>query len=252
MNILPYSNPKINSGGAQRANADGSVNDQGTRIRVDLNAQVQSIVVNSAQKNKIKVTYEVSDDEGETWTLTNEANPTAISVNGYVLLTGTYPESSSFQVRVTVSDGVGSNASAIYTVPTAVIFQHWNGNEGMGLRKYHERGALDVNGDIYADNYLVNDGVNARSIVPGTPGIPRYTATGESTINESWPTIAFPPGLFPAPPKVTAQIYTGAGAALGHVVMVTNVTKDSFQARIARTMGGSATSVNIHWHAILM
>ncbi|MFF1875531.1 hypothetical protein, partial [Kitasatospora herbaricolor] len=36
----------------------------------------------------------------------------------------------------------------------AVIFMHWDGKDGIGVLKYREQGALDVNGDAYVSGKL--------------------------------------------------------------------------------------------------
>ena len=76
-------------------------------------------------------------------------------------------------------------------------------------------------------------------------GIPFAMAAGEVT-TANYATVTWPSGRFSQPPKVTAQMYTGSGSAIGEAAMVTNVTATS------GLMRNSSGTYDIHWHAIQM
>lgn len=72
--------------------------------------------------------------------------------------------------------------------------------------------------------------------------------SGESEVTSSFPTITFPAGMFTQPPKVVAQLISGAAADIGVSIMVTNVTVSGFQCRHS---AGTGTKT-VHWHAVQM
>lgn len=166
--VLPYAAPTINAVTVQRALATGVVNEDGTYLRVNINAAVQSLI-NGTQKNTI--TYKVySRPYGTTtWTLKNTTTPTGIAYNSYVLLSG-YSIQTSYDVMVEVIDKFSTSAVQ-NTVPTAAIFMHWDGSAGVGIGKYRQNGQLDVLGQIYENNgYRVLDERNM-----GTVGMSKGT-----------------------------------------------------------------------------
>lgn len=144
--VLPYAPPMLNSVTAQRSLANGALADEGTNIRVNINAAVASLM-NGTQRNILQ--YKVSSRaRGESaWTLHTTAQPSGISYNNFYVITNRGIEDA-WEVLVEVSD-LFSTSTVQLTVPTAAIFQHWDGKEGMGVGKYRQNGMLDVLGSIY-------------------------------------------------------------------------------------------------------
>ncbi|AZF92796.1 hypothetical protein CHPC982_0018 [Streptococcus phage CHPC982] len=118
-------------------------------------AKIASLTVNGVQKNTMKLTFttrkvnsdnEVSDngDAGGSWSQVSEFN--ASNAN----LGNRYPADTSYIVTGKLEDEFTS-ASFQATVPTDEVIMTYD-REGVGIGKYRERGALDVAGDIYANN----------------------------------------------------------------------------------------------------
>ena len=118
-------------------------------------AKIAPLTVNGVQKNTMKLTFttrkvgsdtEVLDngEAGGTWSSISELN--ASSAN----LGNTYPADTSYIVIGKLEDEFTS-ASFQVTVPTDEVIMTYD-REGVGIGKYRERGALDVDGDIYANN----------------------------------------------------------------------------------------------------
>ncbi|AZF91475.1 hypothetical protein CHPC1041_0017 [Streptococcus phage CHPC1041] len=158
-------------------------------------AKIAPLTVNGVQKNTMKLTFttrkvnsdnEVSDNgqAGGSWSEISEFN--ASNAN----LGNRYPADTSYIVIGKLEDEFTS-ASFQVTVTTDEVIMTYD-RQGVGIGKYRERGSLDVNGDIYANNNPIqqyqltnNDGSpkwikNANNLVepgqyyldPSAPGNP--------------------------------------------------------------------------------
>jgi microcystin-dependent protein len=147
--VLAYNPPTLNSATAQRSLVSGTPNDDGTYIRVNLNAAVQSLLVSAVEKNALTYLISTRAHGTTSWTLKATQTPGGVTFNSYYVITGPYPVEESFDVLVQVVDDFATSA-VILTIATATIFQHWDGSSGVGIGKYRENGMLDVAGDVYS------------------------------------------------------------------------------------------------------
>jgi hypothetical protein len=149
--VLPYIPPTVNPAltFARRSNTAGVLDDNGTSIRVDINAVVQSLIV-STQRNAL--TYRVSTRlRGATvFTIQTTVTPGGIAFNNFVVV-NTFAVSSSFEVLVEAFDKFNSGALQ-FTVATSSVFMHWG--VGLGVGKFYEpnRGSIDAAGPIFQNN----------------------------------------------------------------------------------------------------
>lgn len=153
--VLPYESPKILSHDAVRATSGGVPAGNGSYIRVDLQASVQSLIVAAAQKNAATIKISTKPAGGPTWTLRNTITP-GLTYNTNVLVGGggIYSPSSSYDVLIEVSDKVGQVASqqllvTSERVPLSV------GVDGIGAGRSWTRGAVDADGVVYATQGFV-------------------------------------------------------------------------------------------------
>ncbi|WP_416470193.1 DUF859 domain-containing protein [Streptococcus thermophilus] len=118
-------------------------------------AKIAPLTVNGVQKNTMKLTFttrkvdsdtEVSDngDAGGTWSSISEFNASDANLGNR------YPADTSYIVTGKLEDEFTS-ASFQDTVTTDEVIMTYD-RQGVGIGKYRERGVLDVNGDIYANN----------------------------------------------------------------------------------------------------
>ena len=118
-------------------------------------AKIAPLTVNGVQKNTMKLTFttrkvnsdnEVSDngDAGGSWSQVSEFNASDANLGNR------YPADTSYIVTGKLEDEFTS-ASFQVTVPTDEVIMTYD-RQGVGIGKYRERGTLDVNGDIYANN----------------------------------------------------------------------------------------------------
>lgn len=144
--ILPYLPPNIISISGVRSTAAGVPADEGTYVRVNINASVQSLLV-TTERNAInyKIYSRLRGDT--TWVLKDTTTPGGIVFNDFEAI-GTYSIEQAFEFRVEIYDDFSTTALQ-FTVATAAIFQHWDGKDGVGVGKYRQFGMLDVLGEIY-------------------------------------------------------------------------------------------------------
>lgn len=149
--VLPYAVPLFNNVQVRRANSGGTVLDEGTYLRVDLNCQVQSLIVGT-QKNSLSIKVFTRLYGTTTWTARNVINHSSVSYNTNFLISGggIFPVNQSFDIRIEINDKFNTSAAQTI-VATASVFMHWSAI-GVGIGKYHEQGTLDIAGDIFANN----------------------------------------------------------------------------------------------------
>lgn len=118
-------------------------------------AKIAPLSVNGIQRNVMKLTFstaKVGTDNfvvdngraGGEWSSISELN--ASSAN----LGNTYPADTSYIVKGKLEDSF-SFTEFQATAPTDMVVMTYD-KSGVGIGKYRERGALDVKGDIYANN----------------------------------------------------------------------------------------------------
>lgn len=118
-------------------------------------AKIAPLTVNGVQRNPMKLTFttrkinsdnEVSDngDAGGTWSSISEFNASDAKLGNR------YPADTSYIVTGKLEDEFTSTSFQV-TVPTDEVIMTYD-RQGVGIGKYRERGALDVAGDIYANN----------------------------------------------------------------------------------------------------
>ncbi|AZF90721.1 capsid and scaffold protein [Streptococcus phage CHPC877] len=142
-------------------------------------AKIAPLTVNGVQKNTMKLTFttrkvnsdkEVSDngDAGGSWSQVSEFNASDANLGNR------YPADTSYIVIGKLEDEFTS-ASFQATVPTDEVIVTYD-RQGVGIGKYRERGALDVDGDIYANNsqiqqYQLTENNGTPKRIDGKPNV---------------------------------------------------------------------------------
>lgn len=142
-------------------------------------AKIAPLTVNGVQRNTMKLTFttrkigsdnEVSDngDAGGIWSQVSEFNASDANLGNR------YPADTSYIVTGKLEDEFTS-ASFQVTVPTDEVIMTYD-RQGVGIGKYRERGALDVAGDIYANNsqiqqYQLTSNNGAPKWIDGKPNV---------------------------------------------------------------------------------
>lgn len=113
--------------------------------------KVAALSVNGTQKNTTKLTFKTRKVGTDTYTTdsTNEWQNISELTGSDVNLNGKYPADTSWEVLGRVEDKFSYTEFGI-TVSTDKVVMSYE-RDGVGIGKYREMGALDVNGLIYSD-----------------------------------------------------------------------------------------------------
>lgn len=124
-------------------------------LTVTRNAKVAPLSVGGVQKNTMTLSFKVA--RLGTTTYTADTGPAAGSwtslaslTNSQANLSGSYVANQSWVVIGTLADKFTQTEFAVNVATESVVLSY--DRSGVGVNKIRERGALDVNGDIYANN----------------------------------------------------------------------------------------------------
>ena len=124
-------------------------------LTVTRNAKVAPLSVNGAQKNTMTLTFKVARLGTEAYNSDNgpaSGTWSSIStlVNSQANLAGNYLANQSWVVIGALEDKFTRTEFAVNVATESVVFSY--DRNGVGVNKIRERGALDVKGDIYAND----------------------------------------------------------------------------------------------------
>lgn len=125
---------------------------------VTRNAKVAPLTVGGSQKNAMTLSFKVARLGTTTYTADTGAavgSWTSLSslTNSQANLSGAYAANQSWVVIGTLADRFTQTEFAVNVATESVVFSY--DRSGVGVNKIRERGALDVNGDIYANDNLI-------------------------------------------------------------------------------------------------
>lgn len=130
----------------------------GGTLTITRTAKVAPLIVNGSQKNKMTLTFKVKPLADKNYT--SDTGPAAGSwtsiaelVNSPANLSGQYPANKTWEVVGKLEDRYTSTEFAAIVTTESVIISY--SQFGVGINKIWERGALDVKGDIYANDKLI-------------------------------------------------------------------------------------------------
>ena len=95
---------------------------------------------------------------GGSWTNVQSTSTTSSTFSGTATSTGN-SVTISYEFRFYISDSFGNNAEATANVTTQRVVLDIHKNEGVGIGKIHERGVLDVDGEIYLSGGMFLTGI---------------------------------------------------------------------------------------------
>lgn len=130
----------------------------GGTLTIKRTAKVAPLVVNGSQKNKMTLTFKVKPLADKSYT--SDTGPAAGSwtsiselVNSPANLSGQYPANKTWEVVGKLEDRYTSTEFAAIVTTEGVVISY--SQFGVGINKIWERGALDIKGDIYANDKLI-------------------------------------------------------------------------------------------------
>lgn len=126
------------------------------QLQVTRNVKINPLTVDGVQKNTMKISFKVAqfgteafiDDTGQA--NLNATDKFSSMVNSVANLGGRYPADRSYIVIGTIEDNFTSTSYRVEVATRSVVRSE--DQYGVGINKVRERGALDVGGDIYANN----------------------------------------------------------------------------------------------------
>nr|UWG27043.1 MAG: protein of unknown function (DUF859) [Bacteriophage sp.] len=148
-------------------------------LQVLRNAKIAPLTVNGVQKNTMKLTFKVTPYGKDSYT--TDTGPASgdwagVSslVNSSANLAGIYAADKSWEVLAVLEDKF-TDASFKAPVPVESVALSYD-QSGLGVGKIRERGALDVAGDIYANNsqiqqYQLTSNNGAPKWIDGKPNV---------------------------------------------------------------------------------
>lgn len=172
INILEYFAPSLKFD-VTRVGATSST------LQVLRNAKVAPLSVNGVQKNTMKLTFKGTPYGKDTYT--TDTGPASgdwagVSnlVNSSANLAGVYAANKSWEILAVLEDKF-TNVSFKAPVPVESVALSYD-QSGLGVAKIRERGALDVAGDIYANNsqiqqYQLTGNNGAPKWIDGKPNV---------------------------------------------------------------------------------
>lgn len=124
-------------------------------LEIIRNARIAPLIVNGIQKNTMKLTFKVSPYGKDAYTTdTGPASGEWLSISSLVNspanLAGEYAANKSWQVLAILEDKFTSTSFKAQVPVESVVLSY--DRDGLGIGKIREFGALDVKGDIYANN----------------------------------------------------------------------------------------------------
>lgn len=130
----------------------------GGTLTITRAAKVAPLTVNGSQKNKMTLTFKVKPLSDSSYT--SDTGPAAGSwtsiaelVNSPANLSGQYPANKTWEVVGKLEDRYTSTEFAAIVTTEGVVISY--SQFGAGINKIWERGALDVKGDIYVNDKLI-------------------------------------------------------------------------------------------------
>lgn len=130
----------------------------GGTLTITRTAKVAPLIVNGSQKNKMTLTFKVKPLADKSYT--SDTGPAAGSwtsiselVNSPANLSGQYPANKTWEIVGKLEDRYTSTEFAAIITTEGVVISY--SQFGVGINKIWERGALDVKGDIYVNDKLI-------------------------------------------------------------------------------------------------
>lgn len=180
INVLPYSNPKLEGASAVRCDENGNESESGTYLKISGKRSYSPCISNGVQKNFCKIQYRYSQDRVSytPWvTLLDRNNLGSDDVTTGPLLNGAISTESSYMVHMRAIDDIGRYAESYISIPTDKVYMHRDGaRNAIGLGKYNERdNAIDSAWDFYMNGNKITglaDPIDDTDAVPKSYAAP--------------------------------------------------------------------------------
>jgi hypothetical protein len=160
INVIPYSNPRLENTSAVRCDKNGNASESGTYLKITAKRSYSMVVANNVQKNFCKIEYRCLRGGYPTtdWaTILDSKSLSSDEITTGALLNGELSTQLTYVVHIRAIDDVGRYAETFITVPTETVYWHRDGERNaLGLGKYNEKeNAVDSAWDFYMNGNKV-------------------------------------------------------------------------------------------------
>lgn len=154
LTIYDYSTPKIQNASAFRCNSSGTAMDSGTYLSISCSGMVGSSIDG---RNGISAVYQ--------WRVVGDEYNAKVSIPDAPI--GEFPVTNAFEVKLTVRDSIGSEATKVISIPLGKTDFHLT-PYGAGFGMYHDSNKpntvqtawdLEIKGNMIAD-FVVEQGTS--------------------------------------------------------------------------------------------
>lgn len=168
-------------------------------LTVTRNAKIAPLTVSGSQKNTMALTFKVARLGTNTFTVDNgqaTGNWSSISslVNSQANLAGNYLANQSWVVIGILEDKFTRTEFMVNVATESVVFSY--DRSGIGVNKIRERGALDVKGDIYAND----NPIQQYKLTNNDGGLSRGSAQWDDIWNKKGTEFGWRSGKYPDNP----------------------------------------------------
>lgn len=176
INVLPYANPTISSFTANRCNASGTLDVNGTYIKFVGNGTIASC--NNKNSNSWKIEYKLTTSD--TWNTILTGTGYSIDINTHKSIVGGFLTTATYDFKLTITDYFTSSVSS-KNASTAFALMNFNrSGKGLAIGKMSEKDVLEVAISAEFKSLLVN-GLNIEKLI-----ISQYTEPTTQSNGSLW------------------------------------------------------------------
>ena len=151
--VIAYANPKILDAVAERCDANGTLSDTGTYLKIIAERSYSPVKSGGVQKNFCQIRFryklESAPDYSEWTTILAGDSLSSNKIVTGALLGGVLSTESTYLVQIQAVDDIGESATTTVAIMTETVYMHRTKN-AMGLGKYVEgENILDVAWDTH-------------------------------------------------------------------------------------------------------
>lgn len=145
LSVVPYFSPTISLFTIERCNSDGTLNTDGTYVKIAAAGEIADC--NSKNTNNYKIEYKPTSSSN--WITLLSGSDYKLNLSQVKTISGGFDITKSYDFKLTVSDYFTST-SLDKSIPTSFTLMNWNNSgKGLGIGKVSEKNALEV--DIPAE-----------------------------------------------------------------------------------------------------
>ena len=148
--VHAYSSPTI-SARAFRCNKDGTESSSGTYIAVNFSWEITNLASNDSNAKQYFIQYKTSSATSYT-TSVDWTNLSSYSGSMTKVLSQTFSTTSSYNIQLKVKDSFGTTTSTLDVSTISALLNIEK--SGVGVGKIHEKGVLDVGGQLHTTSEI--------------------------------------------------------------------------------------------------